>query len=960
MHGFINHRAHPCLADNCLLIQVSTGHLQLLSINQSTTGLQVNNHLNPPSTGQTLYLHIGLLHPSGKGNLVNNHHRPSTGPINHPIPGQQQSTSQQNYTAGRQNYNRVIDNQQHQQPSSTDTTIYQQSRGTAHSGYYGVAPHLPVYQQPQQQQQLYNNQPLPQQQQQLYSNQQRAQLQDQRSISSFSSCSNSDSDSSSTTSGVVYRRSRHRSRSNKTHSRHSTSSRHVSPVEEEVSDHPSPHHKSSGKKHVNRKSDRHGQSDTDGHHTSSNRHRAKPAPMKQDKKFFFSVPKNLKYTGKGNWKAFYTKFTGYAEAAGWTDKQKREQLCWCLEDKASDFYTVLLESNKDIAFSAVVAKMVKRFGFQEPQETSQIQFQTITQKKEESLEDWADRVLSLATQSFKDLSEEYMTKQAVMKFCQGCNDPEAGQHACGFKPVSVENAIDIIKWFQHSRKAVQAHIAQGKTPEVKQASAPTPTAPVSDTPSVHGVGSSKSAIDTRVSQMEQQLRQQREEQQQSMQQMQSLLSSMATLTEEMRQSNRSSGTSPSRDYRSDNTSRGRGQGRRGGYNNRAGKRRTQTPDGACFYCHEQGHFKRDCPKLNNSPGSKPPTQNKQTERKSVTMNVPEDQVTERPSNGFTVVGTIGTAQLLRVQVQIQDKLVTALIDTGSEVTIMQDKVFDSLKEKPYVIKETLMHGAGREMQMTCRITNPTLFRIQDLLFNHHLYIAPIDCEMLLGHDFLASNNVILNIGQGYMSINDKTVKLVLGGETPSAQPSVSRITIPNSVVVPPNSVMRMNCTVPVQDNDFVIEPNSKTTLLIPRSVCAKGQSPVVCFMNVTDNPVRLQGGIEVAEAHAVTVIESMDDPQELSVGTCSTSKQDNSQKDEAVPLARKRKQKPRLLKRVATAIMKLFETPGKVSTLEQPAVPVESAVMKDCCRTSSLNSIEPIASQSSEECDLPHSVQVWN
>ncbi|VDI22459.1 Hypothetical predicted protein [Mytilus galloprovincialis] len=348
---------------------------------------------------------------------------------------------------------------------------------------------------------------------------------------------------------------------------------------------------------------------------------------------------------------------------------------------------------------------------------------------------------------------------------------------------------------------------------------------------------------------------------------------MASLTEEMRHSNRSSGTSPSRDYRSDNTSRGRGQGRRGGYNNRAGNRRSQTPDGACFYCHELGHFKRDCPKLNNSPGSKPPTQNKQTERKSVTMKLPEDQATEGPSNGFTVVGTIGTAQLLRVQVKIQDKLVTALIDTGSEVTIMQDKVFDSLKEKPYVIKETLMHGAGREMQMTCRITNPTLFSIQDLLFNHNLYIAPIDCEMLLGHDFLASNNVILNIGQGYMSINDKTVKLVLGGETPSAQPSVSRITIPSSVVVPPNSVMRMNCTVPVQDNDFVIEPNSKTTLLIPRSVCAKGQSPVVCFMNVTDNPVRLQGGIEVAEAHAVTVIESMDDPQELSVGTCSTSKQ---------------------------------------------------------------------------------------
>ncbi|CAG2234965.1 unnamed protein product [Mytilus edulis] len=235
--------------------------------------------------------------------------------------------------------------------------------------------------------------------------------------------------------------------------------------------------------------------------------------------------------------------------------------------------------------------------------------------------------------------------------------------------------FSVPKNLKYTGKATGRHFTQS-SPGVSS----TPTAQVSDTPSVHGVGSSKSNIDTRVSQMEQQLRQQREEQQQSMQQMQSLLSSMATLTEEMRHSNRSSGTSPSRDYRSDNTSRGRGQGRRGGYNNRAGNRRSQTPDRACFYCHELGHFKRDCPKLNNSPGSKPPTQNKQTERKSVTMKLPENQATEGPSNGFTVVGTIGTAQLLRVQVKIQDKLVTALIDTGSEVTIMQDKVFDSLKE----------------------------------------------------------------------------------------------------------------------------------------------------------------------------------------------------------------------------------------------------------------------------------------
>ncbi|CAC5426265.1 unnamed protein product [Mytilus coruscus] len=80
------------------------------------------------------------------------------------------------------------------------------------------------------------------------------------------------------------------------------------------------------------------------------------------------------------------------------------------------------------------------------------------------------------------------------------------------------------------------------------------------------------------------------------------------------------------------------------------------------------------------------------------MNVPEEGAT----NKFTVVGTIWSAQLFR------DKLVNSLVETASKVTIMQDKVFDSLQEKPYVIRETLMHGAGRDMQMTCKITYPTL------------------------------------------------------------------------------------------------------------------------------------------------------------------------------------------------------------------------------------------------------------
>lgn len=52
------------------------------------------------------------------------------------------------------------------------------------------------------------------------------------------------------------------------------------------------------------------------------------------------------FGGKGNWIAFFNKFPCYAEIAEWTEEQKRQYLCWWLDDAASEYYTLLLENNK--------------------------------------------------------------------------------------------------------------------------------------------------------------------------------------------------------------------------------------------------------------------------------------------------------------------------------------------------------------------------------------------------------------------------------------------------------------------------------------------------------------------------------------------------------------------------------------------------------------------------------------
>ena len=121
-----------------------------------------------------------------------------------------------------------------------------------------------------------------------------------------------------------------------------------------------------------------------------------------------SLPMSLKFDGKSNWKAFYAKFSRYAEVSEWTEGECRDQLCWCLDGKASEYYALLVERNQDMAYMDLIRKLEKRFGFRELPETSQVQFNNARQTPDELLEDWADRVLSLATRALRDLPETHM------------------------------------------------------------------------------------------------------------------------------------------------------------------------------------------------------------------------------------------------------------------------------------------------------------------------------------------------------------------------------------------------------------------------------------------------------------------------------------------------------------------------------------------------------------------------
>ena len=169
-----------------------------------------------------------------------------------------------------------------------------------------------------------------------------------------------------------------------------------------------------------------------------------------------TLPKSISFDGKGSWPTFYNKFRAFADEYGWSTAQRVNQMYWCLEGRAGDHYTALLNRDKSADFHDLVRKMSKRFDSRDPPEVAQMEFMGARQLPEEGLMEWADRLYQLATRAFPGIPEASFEQQIVLKFCQGCNDKEAGLYTVHMRPESLENAVDSIKLHQRAARAFAA------------------------------------------------------------------------------------------------------------------------------------------------------------------------------------------------------------------------------------------------------------------------------------------------------------------------------------------------------------------------------------------------------------------------------------------------------------------------------------------------------------------------
>lgn len=94
-----------------------------------------------------------------------------------------------------------------------------------------------------------------------------------------------------------------------------------------------------------------------------------------------------------------------------------------------------------------------RFGA-ELQASAQAKLAQAAQQQNENMEDRADRIQALAVEAFRNLPEDYCNQQAIDRFCQGLIDTGAGHSAFMKQHNTIEAAMNYVRLFQHSKKAM--------------------------------------------------------------------------------------------------------------------------------------------------------------------------------------------------------------------------------------------------------------------------------------------------------------------------------------------------------------------------------------------------------------------------------------------------------------------------------------------------------------------------
>ncbi|VDI69244.1 Hypothetical predicted protein [Mytilus galloprovincialis] len=119
-----------------------------------------------------------------------------------------------------------------------------------------------------------------------------------------------------------------------------------------------------------------------------------------------------------------------------------------------------------------------------------------------------------------------------------------------------------------------------------------------------------------------------------------------------------------------------------------------------------------------------------------------------------------TAASIKVPIEVSNQKIKAVIDTGAEVTVLNEEIFFRLpktnrsKLKP-ALKNLVVAEAGK--QMGTKGVAAVMLTLGDSQFVWDVYVAPIGDDLLLGCDVLDEMDITVNSRKG-IQLNGKWIE----------------------------------------------------------------------------------------------------------------------------------------------------------------------------------------------------------
>ena len=273
----------------------------------------------------------------------------------------------------------------------------------------------------------------------------------------------------------------------------------------------------------------------------------------------------------------------------------------------------------------------------------------------------------------------------------------------------------------------------------------------------------------------------------------------------------------------------------------------QSPHGnnnrRCWHCNKVGHLKRDCYAhkafLQTRNGNRRPWRGRRSSNRN------NEQSENRKTETFQ---TKITNNMNSCKVQIQRCVIRALVDTGSELTLLNKRIYDSLTFKPQLKRKNISLHSANGSSMTVLGVVDLEFKIHGLkLSQETLIVSDLSRNMILGRDFLSKHKVRIYCDLNRLRINDVYVPLDLDAHIAAMARACENITLkPQTVYV---SMAKIKRSPYFEKGEYGFEPGKRGFLadqpelkVMPSVVTLKNNRVPVQVVNTSNKTLRIRKG----------------------------------------------------------------------------------------------------------------------